>query len=147
MPPPPGGGRRRLCGHRLNLQAVSVPFRPARRLVPQSRRGPLKIGITAEMKTEQDDRLERRDFLSQPTQRATATRNRRAGGEPDARSNPSPRVASVRSPLLLHRAQTAVHPRPHQSDAHSRGWIPARQSASLLGHRKSRATVCSAGSG
>ena len=69
MPPPPGGGRRRLCGHRLNLQAVSVAFRPARRLVPQSRRGPLKIGITAEMKTEQDDRLERRDFLSQPTQR------------------------------------------------------------------------------
>ena len=37
--------------------------------VPQPRRGRLKIGITAEMKTEQDDRLERRGVLSQPTQR------------------------------------------------------------------------------
>src|SRR6516225_6996513 len=49
-----------------NRHAVSVPFHPARRLVPQARDSPL--GIAAQMKPGQDDRLnaERR---SQPPRR------------------------------------------------------------------------------
>ena len=60
----------------LRLRAPRGSQRPVRmdriiilEPVPQPRRGRLKIGITAEMKTEQDDRLERRGVLSQPTQR------------------------------------------------------------------------------
>jgi hypothetical protein len=52
--------------HWRNRLVASVPFRPARGLLPQARGGRPQIGITAKMKPEQDERLEGGGVHSQP---------------------------------------------------------------------------------